>query len=202
MQHQMLADRDIARETARAFVRRAAVIGDTVHPVSFFRHAARDTRIHHVHHAAHGGRSEQQGGRPAQHLDPLRQQRVNDDRVIDRRVRYVDRTDTVGQHANAFALKAAQDRARCVRAEGRCGNARLSRQRLADRGAQLARQFLAGQDRCALQHVGLALPDGRGNDDLAGGGGTGRRGLRECGRGDQQRGAGEESIANHGRPSF
>ncbi len=86
--------------------------------------------------------------------------------MVDRGVGHVNRSDAVGQHADSLALEAAENGARRAGAERRRGNARLPRQRLADAGPQLARQFLAGQDRRSRQHVLLALLEDAGNDDV------------------------------------
>ena len=96
VQHDVLGDRDVTRSTARPLGRRRAVRGDPVQTIAVFGHGARNARVDDVDDAADRGRSEQQGGRAAQHLDPLGEQRIDDDGMVDAGVADVDRADTVG----------------------------------------------------------------------------------------------------------
>ncbi len=205
MQHEVPADRDVTGGTARTLVGRRSIGARRVETIAVLGQAARDARIDDVDDTADRRRSEQQRRWPAQHLDPFGQQRIDDDRMIDRRVRHVDRSDAVGQDAHAIdkmlpaiglsrrflnsssrdaveeanlvraieaseaeiaTLEAAQDRSRRAGAERGRRHAGLAGQRFADGRAQVPRQLGPGDDRGALQHVGFALEDRRGDDDV------------------------------------
>ena len=145
-----------------------------------FRQPARDARVDHVDDAARRRRAVEQRRRPAQHLDPFGEQRVDDDRMIDRGVRHVERADAVGQHADTLALQAAQDRARGVGTEGGGRDAGLARQRLADRRSGRAVELAAGEHRGAREHIALRAFDERRDDHFLGL--IGRAALRFGGR--------------------
>ncbi len=118
MQHEVACRLHIGGNREAALGRGRTEAGNGVDPRhAIFRQAARDTRVDDVDDAADRRRPEQQRGRPAQHFDALRQQRVNGHGMVNRGIRYVDRTDAIGQHADALALKAAQNRARGIGAE-------------------------------------------------------------------------------------
>jgi hypothetical protein len=103
----------------------------------------------------------------AQHLDPVRRQRIDDDGMVDRSVRDVEAANPVGQNADPIALETPQHRARRIRAERGRGDPRLPVERLAERRLELARQRRAAEHGSARQYVGLAPLERRGHDDLA-----------------------------------
>ena len=85
----------VHREIARTLVRGAAILQDAVNADRIGWHVPRDAKIDDVDHATDRIRSEQQGGRPAQYLDPFGGQRVDRNRVILARGRQVEAADAV-----------------------------------------------------------------------------------------------------------
>ena len=223
VEDEMPAQRHIARARDRALLRGRAVGGDRIHVIAILGQGARDALVDHVDHAADRRRAIEQHRRTAQHLDALGQQRIDDHRMIGRGVRDVDRADPVGEHADALALEAAQDRARGTGTEGRGRDARLLGQRLADAGAQIAGEHFARDDRSAGEHIPLAGRQDTGDDDLValvagralpvraaivrgGGLGRGRRrvvavgagGVRGSGDGERERSRAQQEQMTHG----
>ncbi len=132
------------------------------------RQRARDAPVDDVDDAADRRRAVEQRLGPAQHLDPLGQQRIDHHRMVDAGVRDVDRADPIGQHAHALALEAAQHRARRVRPERRRRHAGGARQGLADRRAQRLSELRALEYRHARQDVAAVARERRGDDDVGG----------------------------------
>ena len=165
---ELVAQRHIDRAANRTFIRCRAVGGEHIDVGGFIRDDARDALVDHVDHAADCRRAVKQRGRAAQDFDALGEQRVDHDRMIGAGVRYVERADAVGEDAHAFALKAAQDRARGVGTERGGRDAGCTVERFTQRGAQGLSQFLALNHRDARDDV-LTVAGERGrNDDLVG----------------------------------
>ena len=167
MNDELAADRNVDQGIARAVAGGAAVAQQALDMDRLVGHAARNARVDHVDDAAHRRRAEQKGARAAQHLDPVRGQRVDRDRMVDAGVGDVEAADAVGHDPDALALEAAQDRPGGVGPVGGGRDAGLPRQRVADRRTDVARQLLAAEHRSAGQHVG-AIAAEAGDDDVPG----------------------------------
>ncbi len=131
MEHEVGTDRHVSSAGDRTLVRGRAVGGDAIQPIAVLGPGPRNARVDDVHHPAHRRRAEQQRRWPAQHLNALGQERVDDHRMIDGGIGQVDRANTVRQHADALALETAQDGPGRRRAEGGRRHARQTRERLA-----------------------------------------------------------------------
>ena len=195
MEDELASDGHVDRAACRALVRGRRIGRNAVDMHDLVGHFARDAAVDNVHDTADRRRAEEQRRGPAQHFDAIGGQLVDDDGVIDAGVRHVDAADTIGEHADAFALKAAQNGPRGIGTEGRGRHARLARQRVADGRAKVARQCRPRNDRSSRQHIGPVALERRGDDyfgrclAVVGGGrviGQGRGGERgECCRGEQ-----------------
>ena len=97
-----------------------------------------------IDRAADGLTAEEQHCGAAQNLDPFRRERIDGHTMVGRGVGNVQRTQSIGQYADAFTLEAAQNRARCAGRERGGRHAWLAGQRVTDLSARLAHQFLAG----------------------------------------------------------
>ena len=109
MEYEHAADAHICCGGHRTLIGGRTVGCDAVEAITVFGHLARDASIDDIDDATNRRRAEQKGGRSPQDFDTLSQKRVDDDRVIDRCVRHVDRTDTICQDADALSLEASED---------------------------------------------------------------------------------------------
>ena len=96
MDDEILGQRHLDLARTAAFVGGAAIGADRVDMDRLVRHAARDAAVDHIDHAADRRRSIEQGGRAAQHLDPVGGQRVDRDGMVDRGVGHIEAADAVG----------------------------------------------------------------------------------------------------------
>ena len=186
----------VERHAAFAQVIGAVQARDRVDMDRLVRHARRDAFGDDVDRAADGLVSVKQHCGAAQYLDPLGDERVHGNGVVGRGGGRIERPDTVGQHANALAAEAAQDRAAGARREAAGGNARQLGEHFTDLAVHVALQVHAVEHRGAGQHVQPGDAGG-GHDDrvmeIVGarlGAGFRRRGigvLRKGGHGSEQR---------------
>ena len=162
--NEMSAQRDVDGGAARSFVCRATVERQRIDTDRSLRQPAWNPRIDDVDDAADRRRTEQEGRRAAQDLDPLGRDRVDGNFVVGPDRGHVERPDPVRQDADALALQPAQDRSGRLRAKAGRGNAREPGKRFADARLDRAGQLDLVDHRNAAEHIFGAVANA-GDDD-------------------------------------
>lgn len=176
-----VAGAGIDRGCAEAAIVDRGITGGDLAAIAADRDEGRDPVVLGRDHAADGLRAVAQSGRPADHLDPIVDERIDGNGVILAEVRDVLHADAVLLDAHARVVQAADDRARCgTRSEGRGRETRLVEQQV----AQLA--WLLADDLAAVDHGDRG--EGAGDDRQHAVGGAGARGGRRASRLDRARG--------------
>ena len=159
-------NRNINTPAARTFVGRAAIGANTIKMNAFIGHFAWNPAVDDINDAADCRRSEQQCRWPAQHFDAIRRQRVDRNRMVDARVRYVKTADPVGKDTNALGLKPAQYRARRVGAKARRRHPSLAAERFTNRRADFAGKVIATNHRRSGEYVVAVARVNCGDNDV------------------------------------
>lgn len=111
------ADRHVQRAGTAALIGIAAEAAGGIEVHRLADAGAGNAPVLDVDDAADRRGTEQQRRRTADDLDPLGQQRVDGDGMIDRGVGDVEAADAVGEHPHPLGIEAPQDRPRGVGAE-------------------------------------------------------------------------------------
>ena len=157
--------RDVDRAGNRPLVGIAAQRPQRIDVRKLFRNLPHDPPVGHIHHTADRPGSIQKGGRAANDLHPVGCQRIDRNRMVDRRVGDVEAADPVGQDPDPLAIKAPQDRARGIRAKEGGRHARLLGQGFADGRTGVPRQgFTLQHADSRRQAEPFPLERGRYND--------------------------------------
>lgn len=142
----------------------ASILRDCPQPDRSVGRAPGNARVDHVDHPADRRRTEQQGGRTAQHLYSLGGDGVDRNCVIGTGRRKVERADALRQDPDPITGKAAKDGGRGDRTEASGGDAGEPRQGFADTRPKLAAQLGFVENRHAAEDVLLAPADPGDND--------------------------------------
>jgi hypothetical protein len=124
------------------------------------RHFHWDAVRNDVDQTAGGPAAIQQGRRPFDDFDLLRDDGLQRHGVIRTQARNIQGLEPVLQHLHAIAAEATNDGSACGRTEVRGADAKLLRQRLADAAGDLSPQFIAREHLRGLGNFERALPQG------------------------------------------
>ena len=119
------------------------------------RDHAGNSVVGRLHHAADRLRAETQGGRPADDLDLVGDERVDRHEMVLAQIGRAVGADAILLDAHAIDVEAANDRAAGgAGGKARAGDARLAEQQVAERAGAVATNFLVRHDRHGGELIG------------------------------------------------